>query len=289
MWWYDGQVLDDVAPAAWLLPRMGGRFGAVTRTVPGGFDSYARILHPAVDASGDSITWAAVARATGRQVHPTAQWHAVTDAADPINPGPTSRWQYYTPEKGALAAEQVGALCGVLAKHTATPLDCFACCWEGWAGLHPPRPTVQKDWRFRLSAPPEPADGVLSPEEVASPFVEHPGRRYRLYAGPLPEPRQFSLVNLAFPPHTASPFLEQPPSIFWPADHSWCFASEIDFNSTLVGGTTAMIDDVLAHPDLEAWSIEPADSLAIDGDGVNPSRQQAPARRRRSWLRRPRR
>lgn len=137
--------------------------------------------------------------------------------------------------------------------HTAASGDCFACLWEGWAS-------------------------------AAAPLVEHPGRRYRLYAGHLPRHEQFSLVNLAFPPHAASPFLAQPPNIFWPADHSWCVASEIDFDSTLVGGAPALVDAIVNHPDLEAWSVNPADSLAIDGDPINPVRQLAPPKRPR-WFR----
>ena len=37
MWTDRIEVLDDVAPADWLAPRLGGSFGAVARTVPRGF------------------------------------------------------------------------------------------------------------------------------------------------------------------------------------------------------------------------------------------------------------
>lgn len=211
-------MLDDVTAAAWLLPRMGGRFGAVTRTVPGGFAAYARILHPADRAGGTPVTWAEVARNTERQVHATAQWHAVIDADDPINPGPrNSRWPGYPPDKGALADEQLAALCTVLAAHTAAPRDCYACLWEGWAVVTTLRSASEQRRLRHRGVPPEFTDDVLSAQEAASPLVEHPGRRYRLYAGPLPEPRQFSLMNLAFPPHTASPFREKPPTSAGPA------------------------------------------------------------------------
>ena len=31
-------------------------------------------------------------------------------------------------------------------------------------------------------------------------------------------------------------------ALFWPADHQWRVATAIDFHSTLVGGTTAVVD-----------------------------------------------
>ncbi|WP_327045800.1 hypothetical protein OG320_29665 [Microbispora sp. NBC_01189] len=48
----------------------------------------------------------------------------------------------------------------------------------------------------------------------------------------------------------------QSPSLFWPADRAWCVATEIDFDSTFVGGSTAAIGAVLTAPMLEAWPIE---------------------------------
>lgn len=158
---------------------MGGGFGAVTRTVAAGFAAYTRILHPAGDAAGRPVTWSDVGVVTGRTVHPSVQWHALVDSTDPINTDISCRWEHYPPDRGALAAEQLAALVGVLAGHTADPRDCYACLWEGWASAAAP-------------------DGVLTATEVDAPLVEHPGRRYRLYAGPLPRPQQFSLLNLAF-------------------------------------------------------------------------------------------
>jgi hypothetical protein len=51
-------------------------------------------------------------------------------------------------------------------------------------------------------------------------------------------------------------------NLFWPADRSWCVATEVDFDSTLVGGDTALIAAILAAPELEVWEVEPSDDLA---------------------------
>ena len=64
-------------------------------------------------------------------------------------------------------------------------------------------------------------------------------------------------------------FVAQSPNLFWPADRSWCVATEIDVDSTVVAGSTALVEAVLARGDLEAWPVQPADLLSIDGDAVN--------------------
>jgi hypothetical protein len=45
---------------------------------------------------------------------------------------------------------------------------------------------------------------------------------------------------------------EQSPSLWWPDDRAWCVASEIDFCSTYVGGSPALIERVLGDDRLEA-------------------------------------
>ena len=64
-------------------------------------------------------------------------------------------------------------------------------------------------------------------------------------------------------------FDAQSPNLFWPADRSWCVGTEIDLDSTLVAGSTVLVEAVLADPELETWPVEPGDLLGIDGDMVN--------------------
>jgi len=44
----------------------------------------------------------------------------------------------------------------------------------------------------------------------------------------------------------------QSPNLWWPRDHAWCVASEIDFCSTYLGGSRALVERVLADESLEA-------------------------------------
>ena len=53
----DLSVTEDASPGEWIAPRLGGEFGAVTHVVPGGYEAYARICHPASDREGRSVSW----------------------------------------------------------------------------------------------------------------------------------------------------------------------------------------------------------------------------------------
>jgi hypothetical protein len=55
----------------------------------------------------------------------------------------------------------------------------------------------------------------------------------------------------------------------WPADRSWCLATEVDFDSTLIGGPRALIEAVLHAPGVEAWPVSENDDLTIRGDLLN--------------------
>jgi hypothetical protein len=64
-------------------------------------------------------------------------------------------------------------------------------------------------------------------------------------------------------------FPGQSPNLWWPADHSWCVATEIDFAWTYVGGTEALIADVVADADLEALTAAITDQFGYDSDRPN--------------------
>jgi hypothetical protein len=55
----------------------------------------------------------------------------------------------------------------------------------------------------------------------------------------------------------------------WPADRAWFVGTEIDVNSTVVGGSAELIADLLDAPALDAWPVDADDSVAADGDTVN--------------------
>jgi len=113
----------------------------------------------------------------------------------------------------------------------------------------------------------EPPAAAVPPafrEEVMSGRrLHHPGRDYLLFAGPLE-----AAMDLGHWP-SQDWFVPQSPSLIWPTDHSWCVATEVDFDSTLIAGDNDLIDAVLGAEDLEATPIEPDDCLDFSGDTVN--------------------
>ncbi|MEJ7741811.1 MAG: hypothetical protein WKF73_04215 [Nocardioidaceae bacterium] len=59
------------------------------------------------------------------------------------------------------------------------------------------------------------------------------------------------------------------PQLTWPSDHAWCVAAEVDFDSTLVGGSHDLITAVVADRALEALPIDPDGRLTSDTDTIN--------------------
>jgi hypothetical protein len=90
-----------------------------------------------------------------------------------------------------------------------------------------------------------------------------PGRGYKLYEGSV-------FAGLEIYEHAvAELFTARPPSLFWSDTKSICVATEIDFDSTLAGGPERLISEILLDNRLEAWAVEPKDSLRFDADTYN--------------------
>jgi hypothetical protein len=103
------RVVEDVSAGEWIAPRLGGAFGAVTLEVPSGYPAYARICHPATDSEGNATSWREVARATGCRAHPLMQWHALVNAADPLDMSDSGLWNGENPNHGNLPASASGS------------------------------------------------------------------------------------------------------------------------------------------------------------------------------------
>ena len=229
---------DDTAAGRWIEPRLARAFGAVSRHVPSGFARYVRVFHPVEPDLLPELRWSDVARDNGRTMHSLAQWDSIDvgpghdrDEAAASIPGP--------PAQGHLAPRALAALTAVLAEHTADPSRCYFGIWDGWGS-------------------PQNAAGTTPIGTISL-----PQRNYDLYAGPLRLATRFGHRP------TANWILPQSPSLIWPGDRSWFVATEVDFDSTLIGGSAPLIFDILAITTLESWPVEPDDSVAHDGDVVN--------------------
>jgi hypothetical protein len=99
----------------------------------------------------------------------------------------------------------------------------------------------------------------------SGPELALPGREYALYRGSLsalrdPHWRRVSGWDTRW---------DETLNLAWPDDRGWFVASEIDFDSTIVGGSRALIDRVLASA-LETAEVTETTDLSSLGDRINP-------------------
>lgn len=267
----DLTIIDGAPAGAWIEPRLGGEFGAVTLQVPKGYEAYARIFHPAHGSDGNPVTWAEVAEVFGTTAHREMQWHAILGLSDADELRGSyapdteigSKWAGRDPQIGRMELETLDALCQILGAHTAEPDQCYfgLCTIESWEDAFSPeelKPFLELPWgrdHIVLAGPLSAVDQIT--RDWSRP---RPGRvvlSARKGDGPLPErPRIDS--NMREAPH-----------LIWPADRAWFVVSEVDFDSTLVGGSTALVEAIVESPELEAWAVEPTTSLACDADKIN--------------------
>jgi hypothetical protein len=258
--------VDGAVAGAWIGPALRGGFGGhVKQQVPQIYDAYVRIFHPAFDEEGNEVSWEVVARQLGTTAHREMQWHAIVGSYDSSN-FTGSRWAGEPPRRAELEEGRLDALCAILAGYTETPGRCFF----GLSTIH----------------------GGLEEQFAEAPQLEMTHRDYVVLAGPitaldeiaLSDKRSNVAVGRAYlkgqaPPADYEPperFWRQAPNLIWPEDRAWFFATEYDFDSTLVGGSRELIDAILASAELEAWEVDGDVSLQADADKLNPIPEAPP-------------
>ncbi|MCP2341408.1 hypothetical protein [Actinomadura rupiterrae] len=250
-------VCGAVGAADWVVAGVGPFGSGVGGLVPHGFEAYARILHPAYAADRSPVTWAQVAAWSGGVVHPRVQFQAL---AGPVpREGAAGRPWVEEPDPGTLAPPLLAALCDILVRHTTAAGRCWFCVADG----HEPADT-ESSATFTAEEPeplaPEMAEEpeALAPEMAEGPRVELPERTYLLLEGPLDAAGDL-----------ATPLLPQSPNLFWPDDRAWCVTTETDLDSTYLGGTAALIAEIMADERLEAVPVQVTDPVWADSDEIN--------------------
>jgi hypothetical protein len=267
----DLRVIDGAAAGVWIEPRLGGEFGAVTLQVPRGYEEYARIFHPAKDADSNPVRWADVAEGLGKIAHREMQWHTLLGFSDPDelsgSYGPDTavgpRWSGYDPPTGRMDLKTLDALCGILAVHTTNLSDCYfgLCTIQGWLDSFSAdelKPLLKLPWG---------RDHVVLSGSLSA--VDQIAENW---SKPSPSRAIFVLRQGGGPPYGSNPAdlsRREAPNLIWPADRMWFVASEVDFDSTLVGGSVKLIEAIVELSELEARQMEPTDSLAADADHLN--------------------
>jgi hypothetical protein len=85
------------------------------------------------------------------------------------------------------------------------------------------------------------------------PRVEVPGRAYLLFRGEIEAITSFG----------------QSPNIWWPEDRAWCVATEIDLDSTYVGGSEECINRIVTDPAIETFPAHLESRVDLGADELN--------------------
>lgn len=143
-----------------------------------------------------------------------------------------------------MVQRELELLAEILAGHSVPSQDIFQAVWDGWGGFEPGRHNIPTGAGTTLTV----AKGL---------------RKYWVFRG--------SMAEFVRPPWFDAEWghSEQTPNLAWPADRSWCMASEIDFDSTLVGGTAELISAVVHSSGLESLEVTPSSDLSWQGDTIN--------------------
>ena len=242
---------EDASEAGWLVESIReAPFAHVGSIIPSVYPAYARILHPAARCqkrSGvetrETISWAEIAKLTGRTVHALAQWPNIVGR-------PRIDREVFgvllssgsvlidDPLEGSLPAAVARRLAERLREHTDNPADCFFGVWVGFG-----------DASYRVS--------------LIAPTFGTQSRTYYLLNGPL------ECIASSF--HgKASGWSAQSANLMWSRTRDWCVATEIDCDSTFVGGSERLIEHLLSDPELETHPSDPGDSVSYGSDHINP-------------------
>lgn len=244
---------ESAEPAGWAQARYEWGGPWVTREVGLGFEAYVRVLHPYGEGE-DAETWAEVAAAHGKVMHPAAHWDEIT-ADGPWNP----RSGYDANRNGGVYLEGnlpqpiLRAVCDVLRRHTATPDVCFFAVWDGWG------------WDTAVTVTATRADTGAPPTEVPhpdpavrldpnAPRFSVPARDFLLYQGKVEQ--AIRIGGGDYYPGSGF-FWEQSPTLMWPADHAWYLSTEVDAEYTVIGCTRAAAEDLVSASGIEATIVSP--------------------------------
>lgn len=251
----DLQWSDRVEQVNWIAARQPSR--AWVCTIPAGFAAYARLLHPIGSAdpggeSADQVRWAQIARWSGVALGTRTQfWQLALPERLPAAAMPGSG----APASDVLGAADANTLAALLRVRTTTPDQCWFGIWDGYGWEGPNAAFTRIDEPVEL--PVQLSDPV--PEAVrAGPRARLPGRDYLLYEGPVE-------AGLAFWPEQ-----REVADLWWPEDRAWFVYGDVDLNSTYVAGSTELIEELLASPELEAVAADPSEPV-VTGWGEVPS------------------
>jgi hypothetical protein len=258
----DGRIVqsDHYEAAEWIAERLAPSDAwNVWSIIPTGFDAYVRVFHPTGEGK-EGLTWRQLADRYGRVMHAHAEFERLVP--------PDERPYVGDPPVGFMWPELTATLAELVAPHTSAADQCWFCLWDGWGWVQGP-PAIG----ILVSAPENERQALVAETQrrwqpqfrLDGGRVILPGRNYLLFEGPLASVPDFGYWT-EWPDGRRS-FDRESPNIWWPEDLAWCVATEIDLDSTYVGGSERLIADLLSDPRVEAMRVRADDDC---GDTINP-------------------
>ena len=186
-------------------------------------------------------------------MHPSVQWENIR-APGPLKPEKYLRGRGFPgePRWGQLETWALEALCAILARHTATPQMCYFAVWSGASCITGGGSSIiVSPVGARPQPPPAPAPAEWQLDLSGPTFSVPYSNDYRLFEG-----RAGDAVRIGRWKYEFS-FDPQSPHFFWPADHPWCVATGPVADSTLIGGSVELVDELCASASLEVLQIAP--------------------------------
>jgi hypothetical protein len=242
------RAATDTVGAAWITDKPDpSADGTVAGLIPASFAVYARVLHPAWSAAGKPVSWRTVADWAGTILHPLAQFRALSRPRPGFGHSPRP-WED-EPRTGSLPTGAWRSLHAALAVNTGTPNACWFGLWDGWTYAS------GQQVAYRV--------GDKTMPVHRQPHMELPYREYVLFSGPL---STYHDIGYLLPSGQFKPCL---PSLVWPEDHKWMVASDVDLDSTYVGGSKELVAALEASEIIEACAVQAADSVTAFSDQVN--------------------
>lgn len=247
------------------------------------------------------VSWRTVATSFGTLMHPEAQYaQLVRGAYGEVNQviAPDG-WRYNDVAEGCVQPSTLSALATILRGHTSTPDSGVAAVWNGWGSMFNAGGGRHFDGGMPAYYSDEPVPGQKSgstlapPDCLSAPGINHfnspdtddgaslrisnaalleihegTGREYVLFHAGVNDFIDEQWISIA--PWVQSSVWAQTPNILWPEDRSWVLATEIDFDSTLIAGSKALVEQLMRTPGLEVLPIHPSANLTTEGDRLNP-------------------
>ena len=259
---------------------------------------WATFTQAAPEIDTEHVRWGDVARAFGTSLHPEAQWHRLVSRDDPYGheaAQDAAGWQYGDPEQGRLDPAVLAAVASTLAAHTENPDEGYVAVWEGWGGLLGDMGSMSASTTIALAAQDDVTytsheemlarsihnpwndgyakerwiPGILSDEISRGPRLALPQRGHVLFTGGITEFTDATWAERMPWTHPESAWFSATPSLMWPGDRAWALVTEIDYDSTVVGGSAALIAQLCADTRLETFALTEGADLSWTGDTIN--------------------